>query len=301
MAESKKAASKQVMDVSRPGKSAPAATAKPVIVTNRPVLQDPMVVNDESDKDTPVAVVPAVKRSGGLILQPLSAEKAGEGDSDSHSITVKTKKDSVAKDETIDLPLLPTIADSIPDDKPAEPEEPAAEEEKPASKETKDESKTEPAVPTEAEPEAAAEPVKQPEAPSASEVSDEAAEPKPTEAKEPAPAEPESKPADETPEHVTSGEVASRATAVPTTDGALADENKEELAETQHDKAVEKLIDSKQYYLPVNSVEKRRTKRVILIGIILSIVLALAWVDIALDAGLITIDGVQPITHLFSE
>lgn len=32
------------MDVSRPGKAKPSATSKPIIITNRPLLQDPMVV-----------------------------------------------------------------------------------------------------------------------------------------------------------------------------------------------------------------------------------------------------------------
>jgi archaellum component FlaD/FlaE len=71
-------------------------------------------------------------------------------------------------------------------------------------------------------------------------------------------------------------------------------------AQAKHDAAIQQLVDSKQYFLPINAVEKRRTKRVVVLGIVLSIILALAWVDVALDAGLIHIAGVKPVTHFFS-
>lgn len=73
-----------------------------------------------------------------------------------------------------------------------------------------------------------------------------------------------------------------------------------EAAESQHEADIQKLIDSKKYSLPINSVEKRRTKHTLVFGIVLSILLLLAWVNIALDAGLIEIDGVKPLTHFFS-
>jgi hypothetical protein len=37
-----------------------------------------------------------------------------------------------------------------------------------------------------------------------------------------------------------------------------------------------------------------------LLGILLVVVLAVAWVDIALDAGLVEIGNVKPMTHFFS-
>lgn len=46
MADAKPKDSK-VFDVAKPGKSEPTASSKPIIVTNRPVLKDPMVVGDE--------------------------------------------------------------------------------------------------------------------------------------------------------------------------------------------------------------------------------------------------------------
>lgn len=64
--------------------------------------------------------------------------------------------------------------------------------------------------------------------------------------------------------------------------------------------ALQKLVDSKQYFLPINTLESRRSKRFITLGVLLSIILIAAWTDIALDAHLITIDGLKPLTNFFS-
>jgi hypothetical protein len=63
---------------------------------------------------------------------------------------------------------------------------------------------------------------------------------------------------------------------------------------------LEQLIDSKKYFLPINTVEHRRSRRFIMLGVVVALLLALAWVDIALDAGIIHLDGVKPLTHFFS-
>ena len=68
----------------------------------------------------------------------------------------------------------------------------------------------------------------------------------------------------------------------------------------EHDAAIQKLVEDKQYFLPINTVEKRKTRRFVLLGVVLSLLLALAWADIALDAGLIQISGIKPVTHFFS-
>lgn len=68
----------------------------------------------------------------------------------------------------------------------------------------------------------------------------------------------------------------------------------------KHQADVEKLADSEQYYLPINTVEKRRSRRFVAIGIILSLLLVVAWADIALDAGLVHVNSVKPVTHFFS-
>lgn len=46
-----KAADKKVMDVAKPGKSAPSSTSKPVIVGHKPMIQDPMVMPSEGSDE----------------------------------------------------------------------------------------------------------------------------------------------------------------------------------------------------------------------------------------------------------
>lgn len=70
--------------------------------------------------------------------------------------------------------------------------------------------------------------------------------------------------------------------------------------QAEHEAKIQKLIDSKKYVLPINAVEQRRSKRFVALGILLAILLALAWVDVALDAGLIQISNIKPVTHFFS-
>lgn len=70
--------------------------------------------------------------------------------------------------------------------------------------------------------------------------------------------------------------------------------------QAERDAKLQKLIDNKKYFLPINAVEQRRNTRYALLGVILVLVLAIAWADVALDAGLIHIDNVKPVTHFFS-
>lgn len=71
-------------------------------------------------------------------------------------------------------------------------------------------------------------------------------------------------------------------------------------ARAEQEARSDKLVENKQYFLPINAAEHRRSARFAAVGIILALVLAAAWVDIALDAGLIHINGIEPVTHLFS-
>jgi hypothetical protein len=62
----------------------------------------------------------------------------------------------------------------------------------------------------------------------------------------------------------------------------------------------QQIIDSKKYFLPINTVEHRRSRRFVMLGIVVAVLLLLAWADIALDAGIIHLDGIKPLTHFFS-
>ncbi len=59
------------------------------------------------------------------------------------------------------------------------------------------------------------------------------------------------------------------------------------------------LVEKKQYFLPINAVEKRRSQHIFIFGTILILVLGLAWLNIAMDAGFVSVPGVRPVTHLF--
>jgi hypothetical protein len=232
MAESKKPAdAKPIVDVAHPGQSAPATNSKSVIVSNRPLLKDPMMVGDPPPSDDSQSKISLAKTSGQpgepvLSAPLLEPEKPAE--------TVE----SAAPAETAPADEKPTVPDHDP--KPDKPETPETDEAKPDT--AKDD-----------------------------------------------------KPAEEKPETDTDTEEAA-----PSKEDNAKQEEAEATKQAGHQAAIDKLADSKQYYLPINTVEKRRSKRFVAIGIILSLLLILAWADIALDAGLIHLSGIKPLTHFFS-
>lgn len=198
-------------DVEKPGKSAPSPTSKPVIVTHRPIMKDPMVVTDDDG----------------------AGEKKGKEDL-AHTTGPKLQ------------PLHKT------EEKAEDKAEDQADEKAPESVEEK--------------------PGPQDEAPEA-----------PTENSE---SKTENEPAAQ---EDSQGEAKTQQKA-----DVEASQKKEQAA------AVQKLIESRRYELPINAVEKRKTKRFVVLGILLAILLVLVWADIALDAGLIKVNGVKPVTHFFS-
>ena len=81
------AAKKQVMDVSKPGKSAASATARPLIVGHGVSVQDPMMVpaaNSSPAPTPPDVSVPAddaeplQARHGETVLAPLTRDEPGQ-------------------------------------------------------------------------------------------------------------------------------------------------------------------------------------------------------------------------------
>jgi hypothetical protein len=63
---------------------------------------------------------------------------------------------------------------------------------------------------------------------------------------------------------------------------------------------IKNLIESKQFNLPINSKSRKKIKLFVIAGIILALILIVIWLDIALDAGIISIPGIHPFTHFFS-
>lgn len=67
MATKKLAATPKIIDVSSPGQTAPSASSRPVVVTNRPILAtDPMMAAQTAEAETP-ATAPAVTRQTKVI------------------------------------------------------------------------------------------------------------------------------------------------------------------------------------------------------------------------------------------
>ena len=268
-------AGKPVMDVIRPGKSAPSPNSKSVIVGSRPMLKDPMMADDT---DNSLAKVSSKAKERLLTAPLLETEEPDTAATPDPEVAPKPEASKAKlKSSRIEPPAKPHEPD-----KPAEPPkliEALSEDEiaKPEPPKTSEPAPVEHAAP--------------------------AAPPAPAEPPEPKPAEPaksEAAPATKPPEEAKPEEPATEEGAEPSSTPP-----KDQPVETEDDKqakrqaAVEKLADSKKYYLPINAVEKRRSKHFAIAGIILSLVLIVVWADIAVDAGLIKLP-VKPVTHFFS-
>lgn len=297
MADKKPKQAKTVIDVSEPGKTPPSPNSKSIIVTNRPILKDPMVVEQE-EADNSLSKV-SRKAKERLLTAPLleteepdspaeTESKAAEKPATGKPAPAKKEKDTPKKQAPVDAETAketPAEASTtaepkttgsvqpkklivpIGDDKP---KESAKADAQPAPK---DDQKTEEDKPQESAPqlaEAKTEPKAEPETEAA--PAEEAAEPETPAAADTAAAQGKDKPVQED----------------------------KDAKEAKRQAAIEQLAESKKYYLPINMVEKRRSKRVVVAGLVLSLLLIVAWGDVALDAGLIHINGVKPVTHFFS-
>ena len=264
---------RKVIDVTEPGKSEPSATSRPIIVTNRPLLQqDPMVVvSDQSD-----------------------------GDSDNRPSGKSQKPETLLSSFQEGHEIVPPSVSGLPEDSSKADETPPAD----------DNSKTVVAVPSD---QASTDKVEvKPEADVAQTVTVKKVEIKPIEAanttaKEEPPKEPETgtEPKDSTPVAETDDEKSTSETA--TNDDQLAP-NKvvdEAAKKAQEEKAAkeaeqEKIIDSKKYFLPINTVQLRRNKLRAVFLFLIVVVLALVLFDVSIDAGFLKINGVHSLTHFFS-
>jgi len=87
MAAAKKDPATKVMDVKAPGKSAPAASGRPIIVTNHPVLtNDPMVTSGETPADdVKTDTAPVVHTA--KVIKPLSEDTEASVPQDSEADT----------------------------------------------------------------------------------------------------------------------------------------------------------------------------------------------------------------------
>lgn len=81
-------------------------------------------------------------------------------------------------------------------------------------------------------------------------------------------------------------------------------ENEEREVDTElarkHAARLQKMIEEEEYFLPIKTMEERRSRKVAIIGLLLIIVLAAAWYDVALDAGLLPNTYDLPHTSFFT-
>jgi len=279
---------KTIIDVAHPGKSAPAANSKSVILSNRPLLKDPMMVDEAApsgnDDDSSLA-----KISNKSAAQPLTAP------------LLKTEEPEPA---AAPPEKLSEEASSAPPEKPADPIKPADPEpaaEKPP-KLTDSISSDEPQEQESDKPAEKPKPLEPPQDNVTDSVPDkdaEAAKPQTTQPADQKAEKSEQPPAD-SPEAKPAEAGTDEATAQPSDNDMAKKVEAETNKEVQRQAAIDKLTDSKKYYLPINAVEKRRSRRFVILGIILSLLLIVAWADIALDSGLIHFNGIKPPTHFFS-
>lgn len=215
------AKSPKFIDIKGPGQTVPSSTSRPIVVTNRPVLNNDPMMNpgDETDADKPAD--PAVRTA--KTIKPLSAQE------------VETEHEKPEPETaTAELTAGPEPAEAsaaAEAEATSEPPEPTAE----APVETF----TETAVPS---------------------TRDAAAESHASEAKAAADAE----------------------------------------AEAARQAELESLISSGQYNVPINAVHRKRSRVIAVIVCVVVLLLAVAAADAALDAGLITVDGI-PHTNLLKD
>ncbi len=263
MASDKKPSSRTIIDVSSPDSSASDPSSRPLIVTNRPIMKDPMVVDDEnkdsgeeSNTDSKTKAELPEKSSKDRIepfsapVLPIETEDKSESNVKENISEPETSKevdeDSIAKDETKEQ------TDNS-EESPIKPEE------------NKEQDKNNPETETEKEA-ALEEPI-----------------PKVDEPKEDA---------------IDSGD---KKESTAKNDQSVEQKETEELVrQAEREEALQKLTESKKYYLPINTIEKRRSKRFVILGILLSLLLIVAWLDIALDAGLISNSSNLPHTNFFA-
>lgn len=89
---------KKAFDVTAPGKSAPSATSRPIIVRHGPIMPDPMVQKKQTE-EKPEEKVVVIKQSSGGKIMPISDDMK----EDKPEVEPKTSEVSQDKSETKDV------------------------------------------------------------------------------------------------------------------------------------------------------------------------------------------------------
>ena len=279
----KKPASK-VFDVAKPGKSAPAASGRPVIVSSGPIMKDPMVTDgDNASAGSSSAPLLATARSRKVVVQPLSQTSA-DGDGE----TTPGAPEVPAENLLSDMPDLPIKSvDEVIEETVEETTETEAE----VTVETTGSTEVTGAPPLAPLDDAA---VAAELAPTAEEpvVNEDDSEPvevsKPTETEQPA----ESAPADDEP-----AEILPLGDDTAVVESLSESDQKEALAAQKLAEEQEKIIESGAYYLPINSAHRKRSRHRLVLAVVMVIVLLALFALAAWDAELLNVPGYDAPTN----
>lgn len=259
----------KIMDIAKPGKQvAASATARPVIVTNRPIMHDPMMTGPTPDAPEAKKTVPP--SAAKLVIKPLSAEEAEPAETAS--------KQSASSIGAPNLPIdeigKKKSAASKEDDEPAEPAEP----EQPAQADAAAD------APGQAAPDT--EPADEPEAP----ADEPETQVETTEVTTIVETE-EITVTSSVPDDI--GVPASNEASLPAKEAAKLEEDRRRQEE------IDKLIEDKTYFLPINAASKRRSRRDTIVGSILAVLLFIALIILLMDVGIIAYPGIEAPTSFF--
>jgi hypothetical protein len=97
---------KKTMDVSKPGKATPDASSRPVIVTHKPMIQDPMVKSSDTPTDLPekddTPTSEKLTKTSNKVIQPLTTDEDNSKEAKSEESKpedTQTKPDESVADE----------------------------------------------------------------------------------------------------------------------------------------------------------------------------------------------------------
>lgn len=116
------AETKKTMDVSKPGNSAPDTSARPVIVTHKPTVQDPMVKTEQPAEEEPKAAEETTQVHN-KVIQPLTEQPSKDAKDEEKPKAEKSSAEKEADKEAAVVDAVAEQADLGPKNKNAGPSE----------------------------------------------------------------------------------------------------------------------------------------------------------------------------------
>lgn len=265
-----------IMDIKSPEKVKPSTTGRPIIVTTHPVLKnDPMVVAGpapgEEAAEQP-ATAPALINRTAKTIKPLDPELQAPA---TDATPADQEPTTAAEPPVGDQPAVP-----VPDSMSETSQEPTDTDLGPATDsvaETPSASAPDAPIPEAEKPAADNEPAQMDTSTSGT--------------AKPVAATGTDQPAESTAETTRSRDSEAEQRAVSA---------EEEAARQAREQQLETLITSGKYAVPINAVQRKRSRLFVTVASIIALLLALAVLDVLLDTGLVKLPVNLPHTHFFS-